>query len=129
MTRRTLLTAATFAPFAPSQKSNSIEIPTDNEDTKLALFTEGDENVFTVGVRTKVQADVASISVFYHEVDPRFRALRFGRLLLSQQSLALVAGWGGYGATDRQFTISRDKIQFIRVKFLDEIGKREGKVK
>lgn len=124
MTRRALLTAATFAPFARSQKSNSMEIPTDNEDTKLALFTEGDENVFTVGVRTKVQADVVSISVFYHEEHPRL-----GRLLLSQQSLAPVAGWGGYGATDRQFTISRDKIQFIRVKFLDEIGKREGKIK
>jgi hypothetical protein len=100
------------------------ELVTPDGDTSVNLMDAG-SGAFLVGVRTRVEADWALVTVFYRE---QWGSRELPQeLLLSSESMAPVAGWKIHGATHNSFAIPRDRIQFIRVLFLNEAGKREVK--
>jgi hypothetical protein len=133
MTRRTMIvsTAASLLPGdLPGQAltADEAEIPTDNPDTVLRCMTTT-KGKLMVGIRTKVAADYALITVFYNEklfirgsVWPERVPVD---LLLSRESVAPVAGWNGYGGTRDDFDIPRKMIRFFRVTFMNYAGTRE----
>lgn len=97
------------------------ELVSSSDDTDVRMIEDGNEG-FMVGVRTRVKADRALVTVFYKKTVPDF-----GELLLSKDSMAPVAGWEAYGATRDNFTIPRDHIQRIEVLFLNDVAIRFAK--
>ncbi len=91
-------------------------------DTTIILFDATDEKggPFSVGVQTSVKADHAFVEVFYKTRVPGIDE----DLLLHQESLAPVAGNLGYGATNQNFTMLRESVQFVRVTFYQVVGGR-----
>ncbi len=94
------------------------EIPTNDQDTFLIVIPVSPSG-FEIGVRTKVKADLARITVFY----------RSGSLLLSEESIAPVVGFNGYGGTNRPFSIANEAIAFIRISFLRTVSERTTETK
>ncbi|TAL09983.1 MAG: hypothetical protein EPO02_08745 [Nitrospirae bacterium] len=89
-----------------------------DRDTSVVLFDAGGGQ-FGVGVQSSVKASHALVQVFYEE-----RAATL-TLLLHKESIAPVVAEDGYGATNENFNIPREKIKFIRVKLLQEVAARE----
>lgn len=73
---------------------------------------------FLVGIRTPLKADYALTEVFYKVTVPGVT----GELLLHKESLGPVAGNYGYAATNLNFDIPREAVQFIRVTLLNATG-------
>jgi len=114
-TRRIFITGALLA-----GAGKAVDVFTDG-DTSIVLIPTG-LSPFMVGVRSPVECDSFKVEVFYHTQSVH------GTLLLSQESSAPSAGNKGYGATNRLFDCPRDQVQFVRVTFLKELGKREIKM-
>jgi hypothetical protein len=97
------------------------EVAAPEGDTAVNLVDDG-HGGFVVAVRTRIRADHVLVSLFYREqwgsADMPQEALRYA------ESVAPVAGWT-WAATHQAFSVPRDRIQFIRLTFLNEVGKRE----
>jgi len=99
----------------------SSEIGSSEQDTWIRLISDEDPDVFFVGVRTSIEARYALVTVFYNVKST------FGKLLLSKESMAPVAGIRGYGGTRGSFSIPREALQSIEVLFLNEVADRRFK--
>ena len=132
MTRRALIVGTVAAQLVAQTTLAERELATDNSDTFLSVVdaegnptgTQKHVGPFMVGVRTRVKADQALVEVFYHAFIDGIK----GAVLLSKASLAPVAGFEAYGGTRDNFDIPRERVQFIRVRFFNEVGKREAKI-
>lgn len=93
------------------------------DDTAIRIINGGEGANFTgflVGVRTKIKCTDILVTVFYRTTILVQEAPM--SVLLSQEYLAPCAGWHSYGMTRRDFTMPKDSVQFIGLKFLEEIG-------
>lgn len=122
ISRRIFLTGAALAGIGKAADEEF----TDRETSIVFIPGEGE---FGIGVRTPFVCDVIKVEVFYQIQSPY--GSTDGKpvtLLIHQESWAPDAGNNGYGATARNFTCPRDQVQFVRLTFLKELGKREVKV-
>ena len=119
-TRRIFMTGTLLA--AAGKAADEGEF-TDRETS--IRFIPGEHDDFFVGVRTPVKCDSIKVEVYY---TVPFEQSTNHQLLLHQESIAPCAGNNGYGATWSNFTCPRDSVQFVRLTFLKELGRREIKV-
>ncbi len=128
MTRRRIVVGGALAASAAKSLAQQVirrmdEMVGPEKDT-FVIFIDDGTGGFGVGVRTSIRASQALVAVFYEMTTERY-----GRLLLSKQSIAPVAGSNGYGVTRENFAIPREKVKFVRVTFLNEVARREVKSK
>lgn len=97
------------------------EIPTDRDDTFLCLIdTLEHDGSFIVGVRTKVKADKALVTIYY---EARIAGIE-GKLVLTKSSMAPVVGFGAYGGTHDAFKLP-STVKRIEVDFFNRVVRRK----
>ena len=120
VTRRSLLLGApAVACFGAVNWTEEMQ----SGDVRIRIMNadESKDGPFLVGVRTPVRADHAFVEVFYHAHAPGIKE----QLLLHQESLGVIAGNSGYGATNNNFTMPRDSVQWIQVTLMRDLVTRE----
>lgn len=93
-----------------------------NGDVSIRIFDASEDKAgqFGIGVRTAIECDHSFVEVFYDT-----SAVINGSevpLLLHEESLGAKPGPDWYGATNQNFAMPRDSVQFIRVTLLKFVG-------
>lgn len=121
LNRRTFFLAAAIA--APALGAVSFTEEMLQGDTAIRLIDASNDIGFMVGVRTKVECDEILVSLFYRDTIELVSGNPI-ELTRSLESIAPCVGWDAYGGTRRSFPIPREKVKFIRLEFLREVGTR-----